>query len=96
LKIDSIDVDSAINSVKELLKKESELSPALRSALEVLLILVTLLLNRITLNSKNSSKPPSTDPNRKKSGKQGKSDRKPGGRRDVTGPRLNRWMIPMK
>jgi transposase len=88
LKIDSIDVDSAINSVKELLKKESDLSPALRSALEVLLILVTLLLNRITLNSKNSSKPPSTDPNRKKSGKQGKSDRKPGGQKGRNGTTL--------
>ncbi|MCU7879696.1 MAG: IS66 family transposase, partial [Candidatus Thiodiazotropha sp. (ex Lucinoma aequizonata)] len=63
MKIEDIDVDSAINSVKELLKKENGLSPVLRSALEVL---VSLLLNRITLNSKNSSKPPSTDPNRKK------------------------------
>jgi transposase len=88
LKIEDIDVDSAINSVKELLKKESDLSPALRSALEVLLILVTLLLNRITLNSKNSSKPPSTDPNRKKSSKKGKSDRKPGGQKGRNGTTL--------
>jgi hypothetical protein len=28
LKIDAIDVDSSINSVKELLKKEKDLSPA--------------------------------------------------------------------
>jgi transposase len=96
LKIEDIDVDSAINSVQELLGKEKDLSPALKSALEVLLLLVTLLLNRMTLNSKNSSKPPSTDPNRKKSSKKGKSGRKPGGRKDVTGPRLSRWMIPMK
>jgi len=79
LKIEDVDVDSAINSVKELLSKEKDLSPALRSALEVLLLLVTLLLNRITLNSKNSSKPPSTDPNREKSSKKGKSNRQPGG-----------------
>ena len=88
MKIEDIDVDSAINSVKELLKKESDLSPALRSALEVLLILVTLLLNRVTLNSKNSSKPPSTDPNRKKSSKKGKSDRKPGGQEGRNGTTL--------
>jgi hypothetical protein len=44
-------VDTAISSVKELLNKEKHLSPALRSALE-------LLLNQVTLNSKNSSKPP--------------------------------------
>lgn len=85
MKIDDIEVDSAINSVKELLAKEKDLSPALRSALEVLLLLVTLLLNRITLNSKNSSRPPSTDPNRKKSSKKGKSSRKPGGQQGRNG-----------
>jgi transposase len=88
LKIENIDVDSSIRSVKELLRKEKDLSPALRSSLEVLLLLVTLLLNRITLNSKNSSKPPSADPNRKKSSKKGKSHRKPGGQKGHTGTTL--------
>ena len=88
MKIEDIDVDSSINSVKELLRKEKDLSPALRSALEVLLVLVALLLNRITLNSKNSSKPPSTDPNRKKSSKKGKGDRKPGGQKGHNGTTL--------
>ena len=88
MKIEDIDVDSAINSVKELLKKESDLSPTLRSALEVLLLLVTLLLNRITLNSQNSSKPPSADPNRQKSRKKGRSDRKPGGQKGHNGTTL--------
>jgi transposase len=60
----------------------------LRSALEVLLLLVSLLLNRITLNSKNSSKPPSTDPNRKKSSKRGNSGRKPGGQKGHNGTTL--------
>ena len=88
MKLDAIDVDSAINSVKELLKKEKDLSPALRSALEVLLVLVALLLNRMTLNSKNSSKPPSTDPNRKKSSKRGQSSRKPRGQKGRNGTTL--------
>ncbi len=88
MKIEDVDVDSAISSVKELLSKEKDLSPALRSALEVLLLLVSLLLNRITLNSKNSSKPPSTDPNREKSSKKGKSDRQPGGQRGRNGTTL--------
>ena len=56
--------------------------------MELLLLLVTLLLNRITLNSKNSSKPPSTDPNRKKRGKKGKSPRKPGGQKGHIGTTL--------
>ncbi len=88
MKIEDIDVDSAINSVKELLNKEKDLSPALKSAMEVLLILVTLVLNRITLNSKNSSKPPSTDPNRKKSDNKGKSNKKPGGQKGHNGTTL--------
>ena len=88
MKIEDIDVDSAINAVKEQLNKESDLSPALRAALEVLLVLVTLLINRMTLNSRNSSKPPSTDPNRKKTGKQGNSGRKPGGQKGHNGTTL--------
>ena len=88
MKIEDIDVDSAIQAVKELLKQESDLSPALKSALEVLLVLVTLLLNRLTLNSQNSSKPPSTDPNRTKSIKKGKSERKPGGQKGHNGTTL--------
>ncbi len=88
MKVEDIDVDSAIDSVKKLLKKEKDLSPALRSALEVMLLLVPLLLNRMTLNSKNSSKPPSTDPNWKKSSRKGQSDRKPGGQKGRIGTTL--------
>ena len=96
MKIDDIDVDAAINSARELLGKEKGLSPALRSALEVLLLLVTLLLNRTTLNSKNSSKPPSTDPHREKTRKRRKSDRKPGVINDVMGLPFSRGMIRMR
>jgi len=53
LKIDNIDIDSAIASVKNLFEKERDLSPSLKAALEVLLVLVALLLNRTTLNSKS-------------------------------------------
>ena len=94
LTIQDIDDDSAINSVKELLKKERDLSPALRSALEVMLLLVSLLLNRVTLNSKNSSKPPSTDPNREKPSKKGESNRKPGGQKGHNGTTLQQVSDP--
>lgn len=90
MKIENIDVDSAIDSVNKLLEKEPDLSPALKAALEVLLILVSLLINRTTLNSKNSSKPPSTDPNREKSSKKGSSDRKPGGQKGRIGTTLQK------
>lgn len=66
MKIDSIDVDSAINHVKQLLETERDLSPALKSTLEMMLLLVSMLLNRVTLNSNNSSQPPASEPSRKK------------------------------
>lgn len=76
--INNIDVDATIEQVKTLIAQEKDLSPALKSSLKVLLLLVSLLANRFGLNSKNSSKPPSSDPNRKKESK-AKGNRKPGG-----------------
>jgi len=64
--MNGIDIESAIKSARELLDKEETLSPALRSAMEVILMLVSLMFNRLGLNSSNSSKPPSSDPNRKR------------------------------
>jgi len=66
LPMNGIDIESAIRNARELLDKEETLSPALRSAMEVILMLVSLMFNRLGLNSRNSRKPPSTDPNRKR------------------------------
>jgi len=90
LKIEHIDVDAAIDSVKQLLDQERDLSPALKSAMQVLLLLVSLLLNRTTLNSKNSSKPPSTDPHREKRSNKGRSELKPGGQKGHIGTTLEK------
>jgi transposase len=79
VKIEHIDVDVAITSVRRALEEDTGISPALRSSLEVLLLLVGILLNRIGLNSNNSSKPPSTDPDRERRSTRGRSGRKPGG-----------------
>ncbi len=89
MKIESIDVDSAINHAKQLLETERDILPALKSALEVILLLVTVLLNRVTLNSKNSSKPPASDPNRKK-GNRKKSDKPSGGQKSHIGTTLQK------
>jgi transposase len=85
--IDSIDVEETIQRVTDLITTEQDLSPALKSSLEVLLLLVSLLLNRLGLNSKNSSKPPSTDPFRAKK-PHSASGRKPGGQPGHTGTTL--------
>ena len=63
--IDSIDVDSTVRKVRELMEQEKNMSPAFKAVLDVLLVLVVAMLNRLTLNSGNSSTPPSKDPKKK-------------------------------
>ena len=64
--VECINIEASIQTAKELIAKEKNIFPALKVALDALLLLVTILANRLGLNSKNSSKPPSTDPNRQK------------------------------
>jgi transposase len=73
-----INVEEAVKKVKDLLAEDVNISPALKASIDVLLLLISILVNRLGLNSKNSSKPPSTDPNRIKQPRT-KADRKPGG-----------------
>jgi transposase len=85
--VENINVEVTVKRVNDLIAAEPDLSPALKASLEVLLLLVTILSNRLGLNSKNSSKPPSFDPNRKKEPKE-PSERKPGGQHGHIGTTL--------
>jgi transposase len=76
-----------------LLAEDPSISPALKSSIELLLLLVTLLLNRLGINSTNSSKPPSADPNRKKK-KKAPSEKKPGGQNGHNGTTLQKFTDP--
>ena len=91
--VENINVEAAIKRVNDLVASEPNLSPALKASLEVLLLLVTILANRLGLNSKNSSKPPSSDPNRKKEPKE-PSARKPGGQHGHIGTTLKPFPNP--
>lgn len=84
--IENLNVESSIERVKALLKEEKNISPALHSAIELLLIVVTLLFNRLSLDSRNSSKPPSQVPNREKEKK--RTGKKPGGQNGHKGKTL--------
>ncbi len=86
MKIENLEVEQTLETVKKQIEEEKNLSPALRASLELLLNLVTLLLNRLGLNSRNSSKPPSSDPNRKKTRKNGNNN--PGAQKGHTGNHL--------
>jgi transposase len=91
--VENVNVEASIKTAKELIAKEKNLSPALKVALDVLLLLVTILANRLGLNSKNSSKPPASDPNREKKLKE-PGDRKPGGQNGHVGTTLKQTSDP--
>jgi transposase len=93
MKIDGIDIQQTVASLKTQIEEDKTLSPSLRAAFELLLLIVTLLSNRLGLNSQNSSKPPSTDPNRTKASK-AKEGKKPGGQNGHSGKTLNQFTTP--
>jgi len=89
MKINHINVNETIDNAKKLLAKEKNISPALRAVFNLILVLMQAMLERLTLNSKNSNKPPSSDPNRKKTKpKKNSSTRKPGGQPGRIGKQL--------
>ncbi len=94
MKIGNIEVDIALKNVQHLLESDKDLSPALKAALDVLMLLVGILINQKMLNSKNSSKPPSADPNRDKVSKKGNSKRKPGAQKGHKGVTLSQVPDP--
>lgn len=89
-------IKETINSAKSLLAKEKNISPALRSVIQLLLTFMQAMLERISLNCKNSSKPPSSDPNRLKSTQKNTTKKKPGGQTGRTGKQLKPVSNPDK
>ena len=89
MKIDNIDIQATIEKAQILVREDKQLSAATKSMFEILILVITLLANRLNLNSTNSSKPPSSDPNRKKQAKR-KPGRKPGGQNGHVGTTLKK------
>jgi transposase len=94
--LENIDVKKTLEKAKLILEEEQSLSPAFKSVFEVLILLVTILVNRLGLNSKNSSIPPSQDPNRarKKKAAGEVQKRKPGGQQKHAGCTLEKTETP--
>ena len=67
-----MDISGTLTTLRQQLRDDTDLSPALRSAIEMLLLIVSVLANRLGLNS---SKPPSSDPHRLR------KDKKPNGKK---------------
>ena len=94
--LNKINVNDAIKEVKKLLAKEKKMSPALQAAIKVLILIVSMLADRMNLTSKNSSKPPASDTNRKRGSNRKKSDKKPGGQKGHIGTKLTKVSDPDK
>lgn len=64
MKIENIDINKTIENAKNQIAADKSLTPALRSTFELLILVINLMSSRFQINSTNSSKPPSQDPNR--------------------------------
>ena len=95
MKIENIDIEATIKKAQLLVRDDKELSAATKSMFEVMILIITLLANRLNLNSTNSSKPPSSDPNRKKQPKR-KRGKKSGGQKGHVGSTLKKVDDPDK
>ena len=62
----SLDINQTIAEVESLLEADENMSPTLTASIKMLIVVVKLLTDKVTLNSRNSSKPPASDPNREK------------------------------
>ncbi len=89
MNIHKMNVSETIGEAEKLLQAEKNISPALQSVMKVLLSLMKIMLEKFSLNSKNSSKPPSTGHNRDKSkSRKMKKTRNPGGQLGHVGKQL--------
>jgi len=95
MKIENIDIEATIEKARRLVNEDKNLSAATQSMFEIMILIITLLANRLNLNSTNSSKPPSSDPNWEKKPKS-KTDKKPGGQKGHVGTTLKKVDDPDK
>ena len=55
MKIENIDIQATIEKAQALVRDDEYLSAATKSMFEILILVITLLANRLNLNSTNSS-----------------------------------------
>ena len=90
MRVNGIDIDATIAHVRQQLETDKTVTPALKLAIEALLMVILILANRLGMNSKNSSKPPSTDNDNNKKNKPKGNGNKPGGQKGRIGTTLKR------
>lgn len=103
MKVGTVNITKALERANKALAEDTSLSPGMKGTVELLILIITLLVERLSLNSRNSSKPPSTDnsfdktkPDESESGdvestkdkEKLKAKRKPGGQNGHVGTTL--------
>lgn len=94
MNLDKISVNNILSKAEALLKEEPGLSPAIRAMFEMLILLISALVGRASINSTNSSIPPSNDKKRVRGSTNPKSTKKPGGQNGHDGYRLEKSSKP--
>ena len=95
MKVNGLKMQATVQQAKAMLAKEKNISPALKATLDLLLVLIETFMERFSLNSKNSHKPPSTDNHSNKKRKK-PTHRKPGGQPGREGKQLKPVANPDK
>ena len=93
LKLGPAQLSSAIAEAERQLELDQNASASTKAAFGLLLLIVKMLIERLGLNSNNSSLPPSQDPNRARKSKKG-AKRRPGGQPGSDGTTLERVEQP--
>lgn len=96
MNLKNISTNSLIEEAEQLLRKDENISPALKATIKMMIIVIKLLADRLNLNSKNSSKPPSEDKPRKRGSNKKKSNKNPGGQTGHIGTKLKKIANPDK
>jgi transposase len=93
MKLKDTNITALIEEAENLLTKEKEISSALKVSFKLILVVMKLLVDRLGLNSSNSSIPPSQDPNREKKQKSNKK-KKAGGQKGHKGYSIEKISDP--
>ena len=93
MQLKDIDVTKTIEEAKRFIESDKTLSPAARSIINLLIVVIQIFIGKMSLSSKNSSTPPSQDKNREKNPKKS-SDKKPGGQKLRLGKNLEQVKDP--
>ncbi len=93
MNLNSINISEIVEQTKAQLQEYKTLTPALKMSIELVLVVVVMLANKLGLNCNNSSIPPSKDMNREKLPKE-KSDKKVGGQKGRVGKTLAQTDTP--